>query len=99
MLRIIDRKKDLIKLSGGECVEPARPLPSPLPSLQALLAACGGPRSNPEGARRRYVSLGKVEANLKTVRARPGRLSALSVLHRKSVLYGAFVWARLALNS
>ena len=27
-----------------------------------------------------------------TVRARAGRLSALSVLHRKSMLYGAFVW-------
>ena len=25
--------------------------------------------------------------------ARPGRLSALSVSHKKSVLYGAFVWA------
>jgi hypothetical protein len=34
-----------------------------------------------------------------TVRTRPGRLSALSVLHRKSVLYGAFVRARSALNS
>ena len=29
---------------------------------------------------------------------RPGRLSALSVFHSKSVLYGAFVWARRALN-
>ena len=29
----------------------------------------------------------------------PGRLSALSVFHSKSVLYGAFVWARRALNS
>ena len=34
-----------------------------------------------------------------TVRARPGRLSALSVSPSKSVLYGAFVWARRALNS
>jgi hypothetical protein len=33
-----------------------------------------------------------------TVRARPGRLSALSVLHSKSSFYGAFVWARRALN-
>ena len=31
--------------------------------------------------------------------ARPGRLSALSVSHSKSVLYGAFVWAHRALNS
>jgi hypothetical protein len=29
----------------------------------------------------------------------PGRLSALSVFHSKSCLYGAFVWARRALNS
>jgi hypothetical protein len=33
-----------------------------------------------------------------TVRARPGLLSALSVFHSKSVLYGAFVYGR-ALNS
>ena len=34
-----------------------------------------------------------------TVRARRGRLSALSVFLLKSILYGAFVWARRALNS
>ena len=33
-----------------------------------------------------------------TVRARPGRLSAISVFLCKSVFYGAFVWARRALN-
>ena len=33
-----------------------------------------------------------------TVRARPGRLSALSVPHSKSGFYGAFVWAHRALN-
>jgi hypothetical protein len=32
-----------------------------------------------------------------TVRAVPGRLSAISVFSCKSVLYGAFVWARRAL--
>jgi hypothetical protein len=32
-----------------------------------------------------------------TVRAAPGRLSALSVFLLKSILYGAFVWARRAL--
>jgi hypothetical protein len=32
------------------------------------------------------------------VRALAGRLSALGVSHRKSILYGAFVWARRALN-
>jgi hypothetical protein len=34
-----------------------------------------------------------------TVRSRPGRLSALSVLHSKSILYETFVCARRALNS
>jgi hypothetical protein len=34
-----------------------------------------------------------------TVRARPGRLSGLSISHSRSVLHGAFVWARGALNS
>jgi hypothetical protein len=33
-----------------------------------------------------------------TVRARPGRLSAIGIFVCKSVLYGAFVWARRALN-
>ena len=33
-----------------------------------------------------------------TVRARAGRLSTLSVFHSKSLLYGAFVWSRRALN-
>jgi hypothetical protein len=33
-----------------------------------------------------------------SVRARPGWLSALSVFHSRSVLYGAFVWAPRALN-
>jgi hypothetical protein len=32
------------------------------------------------------------------VRARPGRFSALTVFHSKSVLYGGFLWARRALN-
>ena len=34
-----------------------------------------------------------------TVRARPDRLSALSRFHSKSVLFGAFVWARRALTA
>jgi hypothetical protein len=46
-----------------------------------------GPWSNTSGWTRRS-----------TVRARPGRLSAISVFLCKSVLYGAFVWARRALN-
>ena len=32
------------------------------------------------------------------VRAAQGRLSAIGVFHRKSILYGDFVWARRALN-
>jgi hypothetical protein len=36
--------------------------------------------------------------NMGTVRTLPGCLSALSVFHSKSVLYGVFVWARRALN-
>ena len=36
---------------------------------------------------------------LSTVRARPGRLSALSISYSKSSLYGAFVWARRALDN
>jgi hypothetical protein len=38
-------------------------------------------------------------AKKQTVRAHPGRLSALRVSHSKSVLYGVFVWARRALTS
>jgi hypothetical protein len=34
-----------------------------------------------------------------TVRTRLGRLSGLGALHSKSILYGAFEWARRALNS
>ena len=34
-----------------------------------------------------------------SARAAQGWLSALSVYHSKSVLYGAFVWARRALNN
>jgi hypothetical protein len=41
---------------------------------------------------------GDVRAFDYTVRARPGRLSALSVLNRNSILYGAFVPGRRALN-
>jgi hypothetical protein len=44
----------------------------------------------------RYIAT--AEMGCIKVRARPGRLGALSVSHSKSVLYGAFVWARGALN-
>ena len=36
------------------------------------------------------------EQSFSKVRAQPGRLSALSVSHSKSVLYGVFLWARRA---
>ena len=42
---------------------------------------------------------GKAPVILHTVRTHPGRPSALSVLHRKSILYGAFVRARTTLDS
>jgi hypothetical protein len=43
--------------------------------------------------------IGNKAAVAYSVRPRPRRLSALSILHSKSVLYGAFVWACRALNS
>ena len=49
-----------------------------------------------------YISpwlLSKLGVPPPTVRALPGRLSALSVSLCKPVFYGAFVWARRALNS
>jgi hypothetical protein len=41
----------------------------------------------------------KITQIQETVRAVAGRLSALSVSHSESVLYGALVWARRGLNS
>ena len=35
----------------------------------------------------------------RTVRAAQGRLGVLSVFHRDSILYGAFLWARRLLDS
>jgi hypothetical protein len=46
-------------------------------------------------SRRRTMNLVKHD----TVRALSERLSGLSVFHSKSLLYGAFVWARRVLNS
>ena len=42
---------------------------------------------------------GRTIVSAATVRAALGRLSALSVFLCKSFFYGAFVWARRALNS
>jgi hypothetical protein len=59
------------------------------------------PRPLPAGTRLtlRFAEITHADGSLfNTVRARPGRVSALSVFHSESVLYGAFVWARRALN-
>jgi hypothetical protein len=54
-----------------------------------------GPQFEPHGGYPgKYASEG-----IYTVRARPGRLSAVSISHSRSVLYGALVWARRALNA
>jgi hypothetical protein len=42
--------------------------------------------------------LKKREEQIQTVRARPGRLSGLSVFHSKSSLYGGFLWVHRALD-
>ena len=62
----------------------------------------GGRRDRTAGApRERAVPLHvrRAPRSLRAmVRALPGRLSALSVSHSKAGLYGAFVWARRALD-
>jgi hypothetical protein len=40
----------------------------------------------------------KLAAQEATVRVLPGRLSGLSDLHSKSIVYGGFVWVRGTLN-
>ena len=45
------------------------------------------------------TNIRKLHPSPATVRARPGRLSALSVFHSESVFYGALVWVHRALNS
>jgi hypothetical protein len=70
-----------------------------VPRLRAVLGQhAGRVRVQPlPRARGRHHTVERVRA----VRALPGRLSALSVYHSKSLLYGVlyFVWARRALNS
>ena len=61
-----------------------------------------GPGGCEDGACTRHseLRLGSVVDGVPlTVRALPGSPSAVSVFHRKSALYGAFVWARRSLNS
>ena len=45
-----------------------------------------------------YFVMSMMGCFFSSVRALPGRLSDLSVSHSKSILYGALVWARRALN-
>jgi hypothetical protein len=60
---------------------------------QARLDAVG---AGVEAVRRTIVNLDA--SPIPTARAAPGWLCGLSAFHRKSILYGAFVWARRALN-
>ena len=46
-----------------------------------------------------YVSIYEPASNGAYCPARPGRLSGLSVFHRKYSLYGVFVWVRRPVNS
>ena len=80
------------------------------PALGAGCAAAASLLAQPEhagplvrSALARYASRGLAEQRSwslvhRTVRAALGRLSALSVFLWRSILYGAFVWARRALN-
>jgi GTPase len=53
-----------------------------------------------KGIHNKRVSVQAVQAGQScSCPGRPGRLKGLSVFHSKSILYGAFVWARRALNS
>jgi serine/threonine protein kinase len=66
-------------------------------SLALILRNCGYEKHGAELLRGPRISLPKkIRVH---GRAAQGRLIALSVFHRKSVLYSAFVWARMALNS
>jgi hypothetical protein len=55
-------------------------------------------RAKPRRSRRRRRPGRRPSGLRRLVRARPGRLSGLSVSNSKSVFCGAFVWARRALN-
>jgi hypothetical protein len=76
------------KQSAARAVVPAAPPPT-------KPGASSPPREGRDWAERADTAT----VPLSAVRARPGRLSALSISHSKSGLYGAFVWARRALNS
>ena len=104
VLRIIDRKKDLVKLSGGQC--------SRGPSTKALLSLyiyvfiyidtahkCAWSQESEAAWRSgEYVSLGKVEANLKSVKG----LAACSVFaqgDKDHCVVSALVFFELAPSS
>jgi hypothetical protein len=69
--------------------------PPPPPSPQATPRRSPRPRTTRASPR---PCGGWPSPRCSTVRAVPGRLSALSVFLLKSILYGAFVWARRALH-
>ena len=80
------------------------------PGTRAAAGAAGWRQHMWEDTRRRHgrfaagdysttTERDDTEAMLATVRAAQERLSAISVFHRKFILYGGFVWARGALNS
>ena len=58
----------------------------------------GRPNDGPGRGRQVLGGIMKVEKRLANRPGPPGRLSARSIFLSKSVFYGAFVWARGALN-
>jgi hypothetical protein len=92
-----ERRRKALKLpltaTDGECE-----------LAELAVAAAAAARAELEAAAARGEQLftvggAAVAFDFAMARARPGRLSALSVFLCKSVLYGVFVWARRALNS
>jgi hypothetical protein len=68
-------------------------------ALSAAAPAAATPRQRPAAAAGSAAFVAQaLLSNIDTVRAALGRLSALSGFLRKSILYGAFAWARRALN-
>jgi hypothetical protein len=84
----VPKSKQRWKEAEAEAAEAARPKEEEVPPH--LLISAEELRAELES-----LTLG----DLRKVRPRPGRLSGLGIFHCESVLYGAFVWARRALNS
>ena len=79
---------------GSDFARQLLPLPPAFPRADFLR---GFPR-DPLGVDEAAEASAESEPLDATVRARPGRLSALSVSRSKSILHGFFVWAHRALN-